>query len=478
MEVFADILMYVFFGLYIFTTLSTITVILLENRDPVKTISWLLVLLLVPLFGLMFYAMFGQNFRQRKIISKKSIRRLKYKSADALDMKAIDKNDFPESTYHLIKLLYFNNEAPLYEKNAVEIYTNGEETFDAIFEAIDKAEEHIHAEFFIIEPDPVGRKFRDLLIKKAKEGVRVRLIYDYWGSFNLNKKFFQPLREAGAYVHPFLPAKFPFFAHKINYRNHRKMVVIDGKVGFTGGLNVATRYREGDYLGKWRDTTIRIEGTAVYGLQNTFLMDWYFVDRKLITDKKYYPEHYPSRATNRIQIVHSGPDTDWENIMQGIFIAIAAAKKYVYIHTPYFMPTEVVAAALKVAALGGIDVRIIVPSKSDTSLARSSNYSFIGPMVEAGVRVYLYKNGFLHSKAIVIDDFISTVGTANMDFRSYEQNFEVNAFIYDKKTAVSLKKFFLNDLAKCTEVTRQEWAARSKWERLKESFARLFSPLM
>jgi cardiolipin synthase len=164
--------------------------------------------------------------------------------------------------------------------------------------------------------------------------------------------------------------------------------------------------------------------------------------------------------------------------MQGIFIAIATAKKYVYIHTPYFMPTEVVAAALKVAALGGIDVRIIVPSKSDTSLARSSNYSFIGPMVEAGVRVYLYKNGFLHSKAIVIDDFISTVGTANMDFRSYEQNFEVNAFIYDKKTALRLKKFFLNDLAKCTEVTRQEWAARSKWERLKESFSRLFSPLM
>ena len=252
---------------------------------------------------------------------------------------------------------------------------------------------------------------------------------------------------------------------------------MDGIVGFTGGINIADRYIYGSELGKWRDTVVRIEGAGVHGIQKLFLIDWYFVERKLITDEKYFPK--PVVYNNNIlQVVSSGPDTDWESIMQGICNAIMAADRYVYIHTPYFMPNELVSGCIQMAALSNTEIRLMIPERSDARLSDLSTSSFLGDMLEAGVRVFKYQTGMLHSKAIVIDDLISIVGSTNIDDRSFKQNFEVNAFIYDEKTALQLKKLFIDDMANCTELTLDGWNNRRRRQKLKESFARLFSPLM
>ena len=222
---------------------------------------------------------------------------------------------------------------------------------------------------------------------------------------------------------------------------------------------------------------MRIEGAGVHGIQKLFLTDWYFVERKLITAAKYFPE--PQRyEENLVQLVSSGPDTDWQSIMQGIAAAIMAAEKYVYIHTPYFMPNELMSGCIQMAALSGTEIRLMIPEKSDAPLSDLSSSSYLGDMMEAGVRVFIYKKGFLHSKAIVLDDFVSIIGSTNMDDRSFDQNFEANAFIYDTQTALQLKELFMNDLNKCEELTYDAWNNRKRRQKLKESFARLFSPLM
>lgn len=472
-----SVLTLILIALYVYTLVSTISVLLLENRNPLKSISWVLVLLFLPFLGLFFYLMFGQNYRKRKIISKKSIRRLTNRPVASFDISKLDISMMDNNQLNLIKMLYRNCEAAGYANNKIDILSDGEITFNAMFNAIRSAKEHIHIEFFIFDDDCISNQLRELLIEKAKKGVRVRMIYDYWGSFDLSKKYLNSLRDAGVYLRPFLPLRLRFGRSKINFRNHRKLLIVDGKIGFTGGLNVADRYIYGNKLGAWRDTFVRFEGAAVHGLQLLFLVDWYFVERKLITDSKYFPE--PEKfKTNLVQIVSSGPDTDWESIMQGIASAIMSATKYVYIHTPYFMPTEVIAACIQMSALSGVDVRLMIPARSDSRLSDASTFSFLGRTLEAGVRVFLYRDGFLHSKAIVIDDYISIIGSANLDERSFAQNFEANAFVYDTETAQNLKTLYENDMKNCVELTLEAWNNRKRKQKLKESFARLFSPLM
>jgi cardiolipin synthase len=256
------------------------------------------------------------------------------------------------------------------------------------------------------------------------------------------------------------------------------LIVVDGLIGFTGGINIADRYVVGSELGKWRDTVVRIEGSGVHGIQKLFLTDWYFVERKLLTDEKYFPKPAVFKNESVIQTVSSGPDTDWESIMQGICAAIMAANRYVYIHTPYFMPNELVNGCIQMAALSGTEIRLMIPEKSDAKLSDLSASSYLGGILDAGVRVFKYQTGMLHSKAIVIDDFVSIVGSANIDERSFIHNFEVNAFIYDEATAIKLKNLFIDDMAECKEITLVEWNNRQRRQKLKESFARLFSPLM
>ena len=462
---------------YIYIIISTISVLLLENRNPVKSFSWLLVLVFLPVVGLVLYILLGQNYRKRKIISRKSIQRITERPVASFDIDKLSSEHMDQHFIKLTGLLKKNSEAEGYAYNKIEILSRGEDIFQSMFDAIRNAKNHIHIEFFIFEDDKLSNELRELLIKKSREGVRVRMIYDYVGSINLSSRYLHTLRYAGVYVRPFLPLRLRLRRSKINYRNHRKLVIVDGKIGFTGGINIADRYLYGSRLGQWRDTVVRIEGAGVHGIQKLFLTDWYFVERKLITAAKYFPE--PQRyEENLVQLVSSGPDTDWQSIMQGIAAAIMAAEKYVYIHTPYFMPNELMSGCIQMAALSGTEIRLMIPEKSDAPLSDLSSSSYLGDMMEAGVRVFIYKKGFLHSKAIVLDDFVSIIGSTNMDDRSFDQNFEANAFIYDTKTALQLKELFMNDLNKCEELTYDAWNNRKRRQKLKESFARLFSPLM
>ncbi len=472
-----SILTIIFIVLYVYTLTTTISVLLLENRNPVKSLSWVLVLLFLPGLGLFLYLIFGQNFRKRKTISKKSLRFATNRPHVSFDIDRLNSNLMDNNQVNLIRLLYTNSDAKAYPDNKIDILSDGKTTFDAMFNAIQNAKNHIHIEFFIFGNDKISNQLRELLIEKASAGVRVRMIYDYWGSFFLSRWYLQTLREAGVYLRPFLPLRLRFGRSKINYRNHRKILIVDGEVGFTGGLNVADRYIFGNALGMWRDTFVRFEGSVVHGLQQLFLMDWYFVERKLITDPKYYP--IPQKFdSNLAQIVISGPDTQWESIMQGISSAIMSATRYVYIHTPYFIPNDVVENCIQMSAMSGVDVRIMIPARSDSRLSDACTFSYMGRLLEAGVKVYRYTEGFLHSKAIVIDDFISIVGSANLDERSFNQNFEANAFIYEEKTANHLKELFFRDMQNCEELTLEAWTNRKRRQKLKESFARLFSPLM
>lgn len=472
-----SILTIIFIVLYVYTLTTTISVLLLENRNPVKSLSWVLVLLFLPGLGLFLYLIFGQNFRKRKTISKKSLRFATNRPHVSFDIDRLNSNLMDNNQVNLIRLLYTNSDAKAYPDNKIDILSDGKTTFDAMFNAIQNAKSHIHIEFFIFGNDKISNQLRELLIEKASSGVRVRMIYDYWGSFFLSRWYLQSLREAGVYLRPFLPLRLRFGRSKINYRNHRKILIVDGEVGFTGGLNVADRYIFGNALGMWRDTFVRFEGSVVHGLQQLFLMDWYFVERKLITDPKYYP--IPQKFdSNLAQIVISGPDTQWESIMQGIASAIMSATRYVYIHTPYFIPNDVIENCIQMSAMSGVDVRIMIPARSDSRLSDACTFSYMGRLLEAGVKVYQYTKGFLHSKAIVIDDFISIVGSANLDERSFNQNFEANAFIYEEKTANRLKELFFRDMQNCEELTLEAWTNRKRRQKLKESFARLFSPLM
>ncbi|NLK84304.1 MAG: cardiolipin synthase [Lentisphaerae bacterium] len=473
----SNILETILIAFYIYILLSTISVLILENRNPVKSVAWLVILIFVPFVGLFLYLILGQDYRKRKMISRKSIQRISQRPCAAIDIKELDDSGIDIKFRKLIQMLKRNSEADAYTHNKIDVYAEGENIFDSMFEAIRNAKDHVHIEFFIFEDDTISNQLRELLIKKANEGVCVRMIYDSFGSLRLSKNYLRSLRQAGVHVKPFLPFSLRLGRSKVNYRNHRKLIVIDGKIGFTGGVNIGDRYIYGDELGKWRDTVVRIEGSGVHGIQKLFLIDWYFVKKELINDEKYFPEP-PKFDENIIQTVASGPDTDWKGIMQGICSAIMAARQYVYIHTPYFMPNELVKGCIQMAALSGTEVWLMIPEKSDVRFTDLSASSFLGGVLEAGVRVFKYQAGMLHSKAIVIDDFLSVVGSANIDERSFDMHFEANAFIYEEKTALRLKQLFIDDIDHCKETTLEEWNNRPRRQKMKESFARLFSPLM
>lgn len=463
--------------IYIYTLFSIISVILLENRNPVRSLAWMMVLILLPILGIALYLLLGQNYRKQKLITKKRLKFVHERQIFDFDPKDVEWTELKPEHHKLINLLHQNNESIGFQDNNIEILSEGEQTFDSMFQAIRLAKEHIHIEFFIFGNDKISNQMRELLIQKAREGVRIRMIYDYFGSFLLSSKYILSMKEAGIYVKSFLPLRLRLNRSKINFRNHRKLLIVDGKYGFTGGLNVADRYVFGNQLGKWRDTFVRFEGKVVHGLQLQFLADWYFVEKKLIKNPKYYPPA-ESFERNLVQVVSSGPDNDWEAIMQGISYAIATSSKYVYIHTPYFVPNEVIMNNLQTAALSGIDIRLMIPEKSDSRLSDACTFSYLGDALEAGIKVFIYKQGFLHSKAIVIDDFISIVGSANLDERSFNLNFETNAFIFERKTALHLKELFINDIQNSLELRLSDWQNRKRRQKLKESFARLFSPII
>ena len=470
-----------FIGIVIYWIVVALAVIhvVMDNRQPAKTMAWALVILFVPVAGIVLYLFFGVNTRRERLVSQRSLDQLTKRSM----LEFVEQEDLrlPERHQRLIELYVNQNFSLPFKNNIVSIQTNGYEFFAELFEAVGQARDHIHIDLYIFEDDALGMLLSDMLIDKQRQGVEVRIIYDDVGCWNVKHAFFERMRLEGIEVVPFLPVRFPSFTSKVNYRNHRKMIVIDGRVGFIGGMNVALRYVKGQQ--PWRDTMVRIEGSAVYALQRAILIDWYFVDRTLISDRKYYPpadKERPAPANDCIaQVVTSGPVSPYPEIMQGYVHAITTARHHIYIETPYFLPTEPVLFALKTAAVSGIDVRLIVPLRSDARFVEWTSRSYLREVVHAGVQVYMYDAGFIHSKMMVVDDTLCTCGSTNIDFRSFENNFESNVFIYDEQTAQQFQQLFLEDQQHSRPLSEMTWRMNPTFlKRLLESLARILAPLL
>lgn len=461
---------------YVVAIIAMITV-LMEHRQPAKTIAWVLILSFMPLVGIILFFFFGQRIRKDRYIWQKSLDQLTKRSMiEFVEQKNLE---LPEQHKELIQLFVNQNWALPFKNNETDIYTSGYEFFPALLHEISKAKDHIHITSYIIEDDPLGRLIRDALIEKARQGIEIRFLYDDVGSWKTKENFFELMREEGIEVHPFMPVRFPAFTSKVNYRNHRKIIVIDGKIGFVGGMNLALRYVKGEKGEKWRDTHVKITGAAVYGLQRAFLVDWFYADRTLITNRKYYPDTAIKANNNLIQIVTSSPTNVWAELEQGYIKVLLSAKRYVYMETPYFLPTEPILFALRTAALSGVDVRLMVPFKMDSKLVQLASQSYLNQIIASGVKVLCYKNGFNHSKLLVSDDNVATIGSANIDFRSFENNFEANAFFYDKTMAERVKNIFFTDESHCIPFQNiKEINHNSFIYRLWESIVRLLSPLL
>ena len=469
-----QILTYVFLAIYSITILGIILVIITDNRNPLKTLPWIIVLVLAPVVGLVFYFFFGQNLSKQRIISRRTRKRI---SMQLVETDENRKTQIPEPYQNLAKLLENSILAvPLYGSK-ITPYTDGESKMKALIEEIDRAKHHIHIQYYIFCDDETGNRLQKALIEKAREGVKVRILYDDVGCSGVKKKFFETMRQEGIEVHAFLHVRFPLFTSKINYRNHRKIVVIDGRVGFIGGMNIADRYVRGTGWGSWRDTHFRIEGSGAAGLQASFLSDWSATTKQRIDGADYYP---PSEQYTHgiMQIVPSGPFGKWRALLQAESYALTNARKRIWIQTPYYLPSEVLNSALQTAALAGIDVRLMLPARSDSKFVDLASHSYLDDMMKAGVKILFYKPGFLHSKLLIIDDGLTVIGSANMDFRSFEHNFEVNAFVYDPKFTTRMAAVFAEDAAHSHLLTPAEWFNRPRPKRWAESFMRLFAPLM
>lgn len=471
---------WIFIVLYVAVIVGIMLTVLMDNRQPAKTIAWVLVLLFVPVVGIVLYIFFGQNTRKMKLISGRSLDQLSKRSM----LEFVEQRNLrmPEYFSSLVRLFTNQSLSLPFKDNAVEFYTDGYQFFPALLQAIKGATNHIHLDTYIIADDPLGRLVSDAIIVKAREGVEVRLIYDDVGCWRVPERFFDRMRQAGVKVRSFMPVRFPAFTSKVNYRNHRKVCVIDGTQGFIGGMNIALRYVKGLHGGTlpWRDTHMRLRGSVVYALQRAFLVDWYFVDRTLINDHRYYPP-MPWHISNDslAQVVTSSPIAQWPDIMQGYVRILLEAKRYVYMETPYFLPTEPVMFAMRTAALAGVDVRLLIPRRSDAWLIQLASMSYVTETLEAGVKVRLYEKGFNHSKLLVADDQISTCGSTNIDFRSFENNFEANVFFYDRQTALRIKDIYMRDEDCSINFSEaRELHHRPYMHRFVESLLRLLSPLL
>lgn len=451
--------------------------VILDNRQPAKTMAWTMVIYFVPVVGIVFYLFFGINTRKERYVSDRSMNQLTKRSM--LEFAEQQDLQLPEKHKPLIDLFINQNLSLPFKDNQVDILTDGYQFIHHLLADIRLAQNHIHIDMYIIADDALGELIADALIDKAREGIEIRLIYDDVGCWNVKHRFFERMREEGIEVRSFMPVRFPSFTSKVNYRNHRKIIVIDGKVGFIGGMNIALRYVQGTGKQSWRDTMLRVRGGAVYALQRSFLMDWYFVDRTLLSDRKYYPNNISGESNNCLaQVVTSAPVTPYPEIMQGYVRIITGAKNYLYLETPYFLPNESVLFALKTAAMAGVDVRVICPRKSDAKFVEWASRSYLREVMEAGVTVMLYEAGFLHSKLLVCDDSVSTCGSTNVDFRSFDNNFEANIFFYDQDFALRVKEVFLKDEAQSVALKdTPEWMSRKIITRLWESLTRMLSPL-
>ena len=461
--------------LLLLTVISVGGILITENRHPVKTFCWILIICILPVFGLVLWFFFGTSKRNKRLIDEKQLKVLKSIVVRTYPDR-IEEN-IQGNSADLSKLLWMTGRSIPLKGNSLKVYTVCQEMYDDLVRDLKTATDHIHFEFFKFEDDQIGRRIGEILIAKARAGVQVRVQYDHVANY-FRGKFYNWLKEGGVEVEPFLKVSLPFLSSDTNYRNHRKIVIIDGRIGYAGGMNIAQRYATGIKRGNWRDTHFRVVGPAVSEMQVVFLTDWCFSRKELLDDQRFFPR-VESDDNVTMQIASSGPMDQWNVTMQGMMRIITRAKSYVYIQSPYLIPTEPVMSALRDTALAGVDVRLMIPYHGDRGVIPAlASRSYVAQALEAGVKVYFYNGGYLHAKTIVSDDEIVTIGSTNLDVRSFEQDFEINAFIYDSNLAVQMKEIFLRDQDDCSWVTAEQWAYRPKLEKVKESVARLFSPLL
>ncbi len=484
----SDIIQIIVILLFVANIVLAGITVFFERRNPSSTWAWLTVIFFVPVIGFIFYCIFGKEGKKEKMFKRKAehdvntyvsyLHRMeKYSTMIRAQKQAIEgRIDIIDAKHHDdLAYLHINSGNCITYDNEVKSYYEGNSKYEDLINDIRNAREYVHMEYYILRNDGLGNKIVSELTKKAAEGVEVRLLFDGIGNHTLPKKMFAEYKKAGGKVGVFLP---PLIT-RINYRDHRKISVIDGKIGYVGGLNIGDEYlgRVKRY-GPWRDTHIRIVGDAVDQLQLRFIMDWNFVcDNEIKLSDKYFPAK-ESRGNAKMQIVSSGPDTKEENIRNGYFKMINEAETNVYITTPYFVPDDGIFSALKVAALSGIDVRIIIPANPDHPFVYWASMSYLGELLDAGVKCYQYNKGFVHSKTMYVDGFVTSVGTANMDIRSFALNFEVNAFIYDRKLTEEHQAQFMRDIEDSTEITKEWYSKRSAWFKIREAVSRLISPML
>ncbi len=470
--------------LYPILTVVAVYGVIRQGSRPAKTIAWMLIIIALPLVGIILYSFIGYNLRKEKLFTRKQARDLQVidelVERQLVEFEQADSQDSPIVRDHrrLAQLQLRSGKFLLLSGNRAQVLQDGEETFAAIFTALEQAQSFIHIEYYIFEEGDLADRIADILIEKVKQGVQARLAYDGVGSWSLSKQYCQRLEEAGVEVFPFMPVRFGPLANRLNYRNHRKIVVVDGQVGFTGGINVSDKYIKGDpELGSWRDTHLRLEGRAVNFLQYIFLTDWQFVSGQNLLTAEHFPEH-DSVGPTPVQVSASGPDSDYASIHQTFVSMLYGAREYIYLANAYLIPDESMLMALKSTALSGVDVRLMIPEASDSFVVKWSTRSYLEELLAAGVKVYFYQKGFLHSKVIVADDALASVGTANLDIRSFEQNFELNALMYDADIARQLKARFMADVQDCRLLSLETYRQRPRIDRVKESVFRVLSPVL
>ena len=466
--------------------LFALTVIFLERKKPSSSWAWLLVLFFLPFVGFFLYLLLGRQLRKKHLFRWDGQKNIGIDKLISYQIEAIQKDQLEFRTEHMKKYnhqIYMNlttNNAVLTQDNAVEIFDDGVDKFEALIQDTLNAKNHIHIQYYIFKLDNLGQRIANALIKKAKQGVKVRVLFDEMGSRGVRKRHFKELIDAGGEVEVFFPSILPLINPRLNFRNHRKIVVLDGRIGYIGGFNVGDEYLGlSDRFGYWRDTHLRIEGSALHPLQTRFILDWNQASSKhdISYDERYFPI-IPQKGNAALQIISSGPDTEWEVIKNNYLRLITNAQKYVYIQSPYFIPDESFFDAVRLATLSGVDVRIMIPNKPDHMFVYWATYSYVGQLVQAGAKVFHYEKGFIHAKMIVADDEVASVGTANIDVRSFSLNFEVNALIYNSELAHRLAEIFERDILDCSELTREIYENRSNLIKFKESISRLLSPIL
>jgi len=472
--------------IYIIILAAVCLRIIYETRSTTKTMAYLLFCLFVPVVGISFYLVFGINYWRKKLYDKKMaldekiLVQLKKDISQYTEESLQNSDIIDQDNTELAAMLIKDLKSPLTRKNRVKLLVNGEEKFRELIHVLERARHHIHLEYYIYEQDEIGTAIIELLIKKAREGVEVRFIYDDFGSPSIKKKIERRMKEEVIQFHPFYKVHFYLLANRINYRNHRKIVVVDGQTAFVGGINVSDKYinnKPGRLY--WRDSHLRIDGPGVYYLQYLFISDWNFCcPDHLKPEQLHFVPNETIKEDTYVQVAASGPDSLQPSVLFSILQAINLAKEEILITTPYFIPGDSITEAIRIAALSGLSIKLLVPGICDSKLVNAASKSYYNDLLQAGVEIYLYQRGFVHAKTLVADGKLSIIGTANMDYRSFELNFEVNAIIYDQPFAQQMRKVFFDDLETAEKIDPERWYKRPAYEQFPEKIARLFSPVL